>query len=276
MAGRRQSKAKPVFDVDRAVNDLQERLNRDGAVKLGEIKPKALREQAVGRLVEAGFEATKSYVRRPLHVQLRDALSHGALIPLTALAAHVQGASSAELKTTVARAVEHGDARKALRGRAEVLCGSQVRVVDSAQLLRLRERALELSKLVEKVTKKSGVVLLVDDLDELLGELRIAVPEAAQAKPEDDSFSALLSAVDSTRDGRSGLSFVPAIVGRLAPQLAPNQAIALLMSAAAQELLELRPEGGIGRLSEAELSVCPPGPHGTRLSWARRLGGGAA
>jgi hypothetical protein len=42
------------------------------------------------------------------------------------------------------------------------------------------------------------------------------------------------------------------------------------VAAAMDGLLELRPEGGIHRLSDEELAACPEGPHGTRLSWARR------
>jgi hypothetical protein len=278
MAQRKAGKAKAVVDVDAALSEVEERLNRDGAVKLNELKPKALRDALVPRLVEKGFEATKAQLRRPLLAQLNEALSHGALVPVTALASHVQGATGPELKAAVALAVKSGRARLVLRGKAEVLCGPEVKVVDSAQLTRIRDRALALSKLVEKVTKKPGLMLLAQDLDEALTELRSAVPAVpvTEKKPEDDGLAALLSAVDSTRDARSGLSFVPAIVGRLAPEIATPRAIELLMAAAARELLELRPEGGIGRLSEAELSVCPPGPHGTKLSWVRRLGGGAA
>jgi hypothetical protein len=80
----------------------------------------------------------------------------------------------------------------------------------------------------------------------------------------------LLSAVDATRDSRTGLSFVPEIVAKLRPKLSSQAAGAILVAAAGDGLLELRPEGGINRLSEEELSMCPPGPQGTRLSWARR------
>jgi hypothetical protein len=104
---------------------------------------------------------------------------------------------------------------------------------------------------------------------------KVAREAATPPKPNDEAMQALLAAVDSTRDVRSGLSFVPAVVGRLAPELESSAAVKLLLTAAERELLELRPEGGIGRLSEAELAVCPSGPHGTRLSWARRLTGGA-
>jgi hypothetical protein len=83
-------------------------------------------------------------------------------------------------------------------------------------------------------------------------------------------MNSLLSAVDATRDPRTGLSFVPAIVARLKAELDSARVTAALLEAARNGLLELRPEGGIQRLSREELLVCPPGPQGTRLSWARR------
>jgi hypothetical protein len=66
---------------------------------------------------------------------------------------------------------------------------------------------------------------------------------------------------------------VPAIVRRLSAAMPLPDALELLMRAARRELIELRPEGGLGRLSEEELALCPPGPAGTRLSWARRSAG---
>jgi hypothetical protein len=69
------------------------------------------------------------------------------------------------------------------------------------------------------------------------------------------------------------MSFVPAIVHQLSAAMPVSEALALLMRAARSELIELRPEGGLGRLSEEELALCPPGPAGTRLSWARRNAG---
>jgi len=275
MAQRKRATTEPSVDIDSVLAGLKQRLERDGAVKRSEIKPKALQEKLILRLVEHGFEVGKTCVRRPLQAQLADALSHAALIPVTGLASHVAGASSTELKAAIAQAVGAGKVRRALRGTAEVLCGPEVRVLDGEQLRRVGERAQAFAKLVEKVTRKGGLVLLADDVDEALADVQRVVPKRVENKREDETFAALLSAVDSTRDGRSGLSFVPAIVGRLAPRIPTDQVIQMLVSAAARELLELRPEGGIGRLSEAELSVCPPGPHGTKLSWARRLGGGA-
>jgi hypothetical protein len=91
-----------------------------------------------------------------------------------------------------------------------------------------------------------------------------------------DPLAALLAALDAVRDVGSGMSFVPAVVRRLSAAMPVSEALELLMRAARRELIELRPEGGLGRLSSEELALCPPGPAGTRLSWARRSEGASA
>jgi hypothetical protein len=91
-----------------------------------------------------------------------------------------------------------------------------------------------------------------------------------------DSIAELLSVIDAVRDSGSGMSFVPAIVRELGGAMPVADALELLMGAARRELIELRPEGGLGRLSDEELALCPRGPAGTRLSWARRTSGAAA
>lgn len=107
-------------------------------------------------------------------------------------------------------------------------------------------------------------------------------PVTPAAKPGDakapghassDALAELLSALDAAHDARSGMSFVPAIVRQLSAAMTAPEALDLLLQAARRELIELRPEGGLGRLSHEELALCPPGPAGTRLSWARRSAG---
>jgi hypothetical protein len=282
-------KVVPVVDEAGIESALRDQLKREGAVKLNRIKPTGVRAAIVERLVRDGFEATKTVIRRPLQVQLREALEHGALVPVKSLASHVRGATASELKREMEIAVREGTAHVVLRGTAEVLAGPEVRVLSAMEIQVLRTRVAELGKALEKVTRKRGVTLLAADATGVLSEALVAMSAQAQAKlgarapsptlalkaPHDHAMQALLEAVDSARDVRTGLSFVPAVVGRLAPALSTSAAVKLLLAAAERELLELRPEGGIGRLSEAELSVCPPGPHDTRLSWARRLTGGA-
>lgn len=278
-----------VVDEAAIIAALREELQREGVAKLSRIKPARLRAEIAEKLVQEGFEATKTLVRQPLHAQLRAALQHGALVPVKSLASHVRGASATELKRLTQTSVGEGMARLVLRGTAELLAGAEVQVLSGLEVEALRMRVLGLAKALEKVTRRKGLSLLASDATAALSEALTAVNEPLRAKAgksaprpaspqpqqqHDDAMGALLEAVAYTRDVRTGLSFVPSVVGHLAPALSTNAAVKLLLAAAERELLELRPEGGIGRLSEAELSVCPPGPHGTRLSWARRLTGG--
>lgn len=263
--------------------EVRQELAREGVVKLSKIKPATLRASLVAKLETEGFEATKALLRRPLREQLKEALAHGALVPMKSLATHVRGASGPELKALVEAAARDGVARRVLRGTAEVLAGVDVAVISGPELETTRERLVGLTKSLEKVLKK-GLGLLVSDAAAALAEASVAIAVRpagageARSKSRDshqDAMQALLEAVDAARDERTGLSFVPTVVGRLMPAWSQGAAVKLLVTAAERELLELRPEGGIGRLSPAELSVCPPGPHNTRLSWARRLPGGA-
>jgi hypothetical protein len=287
MAQRKQ--APPAVDAAALEAEARDALAREGAIKLSSVKPSSLRAALSETLSRDGFEVTQSVIRRPLRAQLLDALAHGALVPVKSLSAHVRGAAAAELKRLTEDAIREGLARRVLRGTAEVLVGEDVRVLSGAGLESMRLRIVGLGKALEKATKKPGLTLLASDAQDALEQAITAVAEhgaaksatkaphtsATPQKPSDEPMRALLAAVDSTRDVRTGLSFVPAVVGRLAPTVDAGAAVKLLLTAAERELLELRPEGGIGRLSEAELSVCPAGPHGTRLSWARRLAGGA-
>jgi len=282
-------KVASVVDVGAIVSALRDELEREAIVKLARIKPTQLRAEIVEKLVQDGFELTKTLVRRPLAAQLHAALQHGALVPVKALGSHVRGATAPELKRLTEAAVRDGTARLVLRGAVEVLAGAEVPVLSGPEVEALRTSVVGLGKALEKVTRKRGLSLLTTDATAVLSDalavfaqhqpatMRLAAPRPAalSRQPHDDAMRALLDAVDSTRDLRTGLSFVPAVVGRLAPKVSATAAVKLLLAAAERELLELRPEGGIGRLSDAELSVCPPGPHDTRLSWARRLTGGA-
>jgi hypothetical protein len=275
-------KAAPVVVDEAAVLDrVRAELAREGVVKLSSIKPAALRPVLTAKLQAEGVEVTKSVLRRPLLTQLRDALGHGALVPVKSLASHVRGAGGPELKSLVDAAVRDGVAWRVQRGAVEVLARADVRVLSADEVRALRERLMALSKSLEKVTKNVGLMFLASDASEALAEAmtlleaRREKKESPRLAPHEDAMGALLEAVDSVRDVRTGLSFVPAVVGRLVPGLSTSAVWKLLLSAGERELLELRPEGGIGRLSPAELSVCPPGPHGTHLSWARRLPAGA-
>jgi hypothetical protein len=150
-------------------------------------------------------------------------------------------------------------------------------VLGTTQISRLRAAVSSLEKALAQAVRKKGLTLLTSDVEETLDAARGIVGEGGRraADPTLD-VDRLLAALDSTRDERTGLSFVPNIMTRLSPALPVAVAQEVLLTAARRELIELRPEGGLERLTPEELSLCPPGPGGTRLSWARRLEGEAS
>jgi hypothetical protein len=262
------------------LDSARARLESDGAIRLSWLGTKSARATLVSRLSAQGFEVTGTTVRRPLNAQLTAALTHGAFIPLKSVASHVVGSTTAEAKRAVLSLVASGAAKLVLRGTEEVVVPADAPVLSRDELARFAEVA----KVVAKAAKsKSGASLLRSDVAEALGRVLRDAPSAGKHTSNPNLTSAraknggrstlvgrLLAAVDATRDPRTGLSFVPTIVARLRPVLDAQAAAAILVAVAREGLLELRPEGGINRLSEEELSMCPPGPQGTRLSWARR------
>lgn len=278
------AKTRPKAAADPAALLEQARgvLESEGAVKLSALGPAAVRALLVEELVKLGFELSKAWVRRPLEAQLAHALADGAFISLKAVGSHVAGASAVEAKRAALVLVASGGAKLVLRGTDEVLVPPTFAVLSREELRRFGEVAKRVAK---AASSKSGASLLRSDLVEAMERVTPGISGPAAAReartrpatapppvPEKQraQVSRLLSAVDETRDPRTGLSFVPAIFATLRPQLGPEAVRTVLLAAAMDGLLELRPEGGINRLSEAELAVCPEGPQGTRLSWARR------
>jgi hypothetical protein len=77
--------------------------------------------------------------------------------------------------------------------------------------------------------------------------------------------------IEDTLDPSTGMAFVPAVVARLR-KLGCKDAHKALLAAYTEGLVELRPESGMGRLSDAELADCIPGWQGCSLSWIRLIG----
>jgi hypothetical protein len=215
-----------------------------------------------------------------------------------------------DVEAELARALD-SVARAALRrlqGACAELAGG-VRPAAFAQPQRrravLRATRSDLAKMLDTASKKKNDARLASGIDPVLSAAQRVLEEDSALKPSTeegapdeavtapapavaariaapaaeastDPLAELLLALDAVRDARSGMSFVPAIVRRLSGAMPLPRALELLMQAARRELIELRPEGGLGRLSDEELALCPPGPAGTRLSWARRGAGEAA
>lgn len=256
------------------------------ALKLSALGPAAVRKQVAAALVQEGFEVTTSFVRKPLRAQLLSALEHGALLSLKGIGAHVVGASAADATRAANELAKAGAAKLVLRGKALSLCSNGTRTLGAAQLRTLDRELADLKKLVGQALKaKVPTCVLVTDVEDTLAR---ALPQAASAaaRPErpapqagvtpqlDDRLSQVLRAVDAARDVKLGLSFVPRVVELLALEaLSIEGAQAALLDAAERGAVELRPEGGLNRLSAAELLLCLPGPQGTKLSWVKRHAG---
>ena len=278
MGKAKQKFAPQLADVPARVTQARAQLEAEGAVKLTALGPPATRGLIAAELGKSGFELTASWVRKPIAQQLQQALADGAFIALKGVAAHVAGATATEAKDAALALVASGAGYLVLRGREEVLVPSSAGVLSRKELAAFEA----LAKVVAKAARaKNGLSLLRSDLTEAFAQ---ALPPGApvsgsissvsnartEKEPRDAALSRLLAAVDATRDAHTGLSFVPSIVLRLRPSFTSDTAREALLTAAHSGLLELRPEGGINRLSAEELSLCPPGPQGTRLSWARR------
>src|SRR6478752_1578154 len=265
--------AEPPADMPARLARACAQLEGEGAIKLTALGPPVVRGLLAAELGKLGFELTKTAARKPIASQLKQSLADGAFIALKRVAAHVAGATPAEAKRVALALVADGAAHLVLRGKEEVLVPASVGVLSSKELAAFEA----LAKVVAKVARaKNGLSLLRSDLTEALAQALPASAAApvsntrAERMPGSAALSSVLSAVDATRDAQTGLSFVPSIVARLRPAFSSDAAREALLVAAHSGLLELRPEGGINRLSPEELSLCPPGPQGTRLSWARR------
>lgn len=302
---RRAALAVGADDVEGELARLRQRLTREGALKLSTLKAVALRDVICERLVAEGYELGATFLRQPLAAQLHDALSREEAIAVNELPERVRGASRAELAQAVDAQVARGELRRILRGRAEFVVGARHAVLGERRLAALRGTFSDLAKMLDAASKKKNVGLLASDIEQMLSAAQRVLEEDTAPRPVEeaatdeavtapapavaardaiardapvmpanvDPLVTLMSALDAARDTRSGMSFVPAIVHQLSAAMPVSEALDLLMRAARRELIELRPEGGLGRLSEEELALCPPGPAGTRLSWARRNAG---
>jgi hypothetical protein len=69
----------------------------------------------------------------------------------------------------------------------------------------------------------------------------------------------------------TGLAFVPSVIDKLDDE-DPEQVRQVLLQLDREQLIELRPDGGLGRFTSRELAGCPEGPQGSRLLWIRITG----
>jgi hypothetical protein len=251
-------------------------LDRDKAIARSSLGPSGVRDELIETLRRRGYEVGPKFVRVSIANQLEEALRDGSFIALKTLGAHVRRATAAEARKAALLLVDKGRAHLALRTNSETLVPATADVVEGKELATTAARTADLAKYLQKAARKKGASVLRSDVRELLERALADRPPSSPKKADPGlELPRILRAVERAQDANLGLSFVPKVVALMAPDLDRDAAKAALLEAAARGLLELRPESGLGRLSEAERLACPEGPQGTRLSWARRMGASA-
>jgi len=266
------SRAKVPLDLDALVAASKVVIDREKSIPRSRVGPPSIRERVLDALRVEGFEVTAKVVRIPIEDQLSTVLRDGGYLAFNSIASHVRGATAAEAKQVAKALAESGRARRILRTAIETLVPVSADVVADKGLASASKRAADLARQLQNAARK-GMGVLRSDVEQALDGVLPANPlRAGPRRPgSNPELDVVLRAVDAARDAKVGLSFVPKIVGLLSADFGHATAQKALLEAASRGFVELRPEGGLGRLSEAERMACPEGPQGTRLSWARRI-----
>jgi hypothetical protein len=273
--------AAPAVDLESLLPVLRQALETRRALKVADLGrlgvPSVQRAEAFGRLASSGAELTKNGARWPLRRQLLELVEQRRTVPLGSLQKLLAGANAREAKSMAEALVREGALRWVVRGKAEVLTTRSARVLDPAALGALGRAAKAVAQQAEKALKSRTVPksLFRDDVRELLLEHIVEPREAAKnlvaRSHEADLGARLIQAVHRALRPELGLAYVPDLVRLLVPGHSVQEIHTALLQAAKGGGLELRPESGLHRLSGEDLALCPQGPLGTRLSWARPL-----
>jgi hypothetical protein len=248
-------------------------LDRQKVILRSAVGPLAVRDEVIEMLRSEGFEVTAKVVRVPIQRQLAAVLDDGTYVAIKGIRAYVRGATAKEAQLAARALADTGQAHRVMRTSAETLVPASAQVLAGAALTAVASRLAALVKQVQVAARRGrDVGVLRADLE---ASLAAALPQrsASGSRPRPErspALSRVLRAIDVAHDDGLGLSFVPKVAGLLAADLDAATVKRALLEAASCGLVELRPEGGLGRLSDAELQACPDGPQGTRLSWVRR------
>jgi len=261
------------------VRGVEDAVRRAGAVPLARLTREKLTPGARAALEEqlaaSGLERTAKTMRVPLADQILALVQAGARVPVKELGKRVKGASpAAEIKTALDGLRKQGRARVVIRTELEVLVGPAERVLDPGEVAQLVKLGAALGKTLKKVGARGlPRALLREDVAALLAPLEAIT--RSRAEPAGDGAAArrelLDAAVARLSDPTLKLARVPDLVRALAERLPTAEVHRALEEAAFAGWLELRPEAGGELLKPEDAALCPPGPRGTVLFFARRL-----
>ena len=247
---------------------IRDRIRADGAlatsalVKLGVPRPNL--DAVLVALGQEGFEVTKKLVRVPLVSQILERVERGASASAKDLAALVVGGSKKEVAEALDALVASKRAALVVRTKETVVVGRTADVLEGRELDTL-ERSLAALQASLKLARKQRASFLRTDVTRALSE---AVLPSVPRVTSDTNDIALV--VERHRDA-SGLTFVPTVVRAVGGEKSIPWVHSELLRGFREGRFELRPESGLGRLSEEELRYCIPGPQGSKLSWVRTI-----
>lgn len=245
-------------------------LSRAEVVRLG--VPRAKVSSLLERLQPLGFEVTKKGARVPLAAQLRERLAASGLIPMRSIVSFTVGATKVETIAEARTLVESGKARFVIRSTETYLASGDVDALREDELDQLAEALVALTRATNLARRRHGGLLRADVAEALRSFLRFGSGAGWNQRtpsPPVSSQAPDLFVVMSALRGDSGLVFLPALVEALGGESVRAAVHSALLAAADAGRVELRPESGMGRLSEHELAACIPGPEGAVLSWVR-------
>lgn len=262
--------------LDDAIEEVTRALASDGAVARSELVrlgvPRSHAAEALARLEARGFEATRRHVRVPLAEQLERRLASAGALPMRSIASHVAGGTRKEALAAARALLAGGKARSVVRSTEVVLVAASTPVLEGTRLDRLRGALVALGRAV-KLAEKTGSALLPGDVAEAVRGFFPETPRGQGRAPTRGGTPTMdVVALVERLAGENGLVWVPTLVAHVGGRGAAPELHRELLEAARAGRIELRPESGMGRLSEDERRDCLPGPEGTVLSWARSLG----
>jgi hypothetical protein len=208
-------------------------------------------------------------IRVPLATQIESLVQGGTRVPLKDVGKRVKGGTKAEISAVLAKLVREGRARVVVRTQVEVLVGPAERALASTEITQISKAAAQLIKTLKKVQAKGlPRSILHEDLAAFLAPLQASL---RAAKPDEAPSHVVDEALRRLEDPALRLVRIPDLVRSLAGRLPVDAIHRALAEAAEDGTLELRPEAGAEFLKPEDVPLCPPGPRGTVLSYARRV-----
>ncbi len=261
-------------DLDSLVPVLTRAVLERGAISIAQLSklgvPKPQHEAALLRLRNEGFEFTGKGVRLPIRQQLLRRLEERSQLPLKGLEKLVIGCTAKEVLSVVDEFVKGGIVHRILRTKADWIVTAGTDVLSADEVGSLKRLVADWATRIKKVTaaRKTPITFWRSDVKALIEELALMKngPNGAADMDERDSHK-LVELISNQLDPSVGLAFVPAVIEK--SRLAIGRAHSLLLELARGGKIELRPDSGTVRFTQAELQTAPAGPDGSRLLWAR-------